>query len=432
MRYQKIDSGLFVKNRKKLCERLEKKSLVILKSYDELPRSADMEIFPYKANPAMFYLSGVVQEGCALVLCPDHPDIKMREILFLKKTNPTMEIWYGKKLDFEAGKEISAIENVKWIEDFYSVLNELMLTYDTVYLNTNEHIKAFSTLKINETRFIKEIKTHYPLHNYKRLAPIIRELRMIKEPEEIELIKKACQITRNAFMRVLKTMKPDITEYEIEAEITYEFIKSGANGHAYHPIIAAGENNCFLHYNDNDKICKAGDLVLMDFGAEYAGYAADTTRTIPVSGKFSERQKVIYNAVLNVQKQTIALMRPGISLADLNEKANSLMEKELIKIGLLDAEEVAQQNQNEPLYKKYYMHGTSHFIGLDVHDVGTKQTILCAGMMLTCEPAIYIAEEGFGIRLEDDILITNAEPINLLADEPLEIADIERIMNEKE
>jgi Xaa-Pro aminopeptidase len=302
---------------------------------------------------------------------------------------------------------------------------------ENVYLSTNENLK-FNPLPSRDFRFINDIKSRFPLHNYKRLGKIISELRCRKEPEEIELMKKACALTNKAFHRVLKFVKPGVNEYEIEAEIIHEFLRNGANGHAYPPIVASGKNACILHYPDNDKKCKDGDLVLMDFGADYANYSADTTRTIPVNGKFSPRQREIYEAVLRVLRKAISLMIAGKTINSFNKEVNKIMENELIGLSLFTKEDVEKQDADNPMYFKYFMHGTSHFIGLDVHDTGTKDTVFEPGMVLSCEPGIYIEEENIGIRLENDILITEGKPVDLLKDEPLEPDEIEQLMAERE
>ncbi len=427
MRYNKIPKNLFIKNRKKISEKITGNSVAVINSNDQMPRNGD-QTFVYRQNSDFFYLTGIEQEKSILIICPNAENKKLREILFLLKPEKELEIWEGHKFTKKEAQDISGIKTVKWLSDFDITLRELLLNNDDIYLNINEYSKFTTEVPYKDIRFINEIKEKYPLHNYKRLAPVLTEMRLQKEPEEIELLQKACDITTGAFHRILKFIKPDIKEYEIEAEITHEFIKNGATGHAYEPIIASGKNNCVLHYVSNDQICKDGDLVLMDFGAEYAGYAADTTRTIPVNGKFTRRQKEVYNSVLNVFKKAVKLIKPGATINNVNNKVNKLIEKELIQLGLIKKEELNKKEKKETVRMKYFMHGTSHFIGLDVHDVGTKDTVFKPGMVLSCEPAIYIEEEGFGIRLENDILITEDGQIDLLADEPIEPDEIEKLM----
>ncbi len=427
MRYKKPEKSLFVKNREKLYKLLKNNSVAIINSADEMPRNGD-QTFPYRQNSDFFYLTGIEQEKSILLICKGCKTPEFKEILFILKSDKKLEIWEGHKLTKEEVKEISGIKIVKYIHEFDGILRELVLSSEYIYLNRNENVKFETPVPYKDIRFAKEIQEKYPLHKYERLAPLLTGLRLIKEPEEIELIKKACEITTSAFHKVLKFVKPDIKEYEIEAEITAEFLRKGAGGHAYQPIIASGKGNCVLHYVSNDKICKEGDLVLMDFGAEYANYAADTTRTIPVSGRFTERQKEVYNAVLHVMKKATKLIKPGNTINKVNEEVNRLIEKELVNLGLAKQSEISDKEKRDTVRMKYFMHGNSHFMGLDVHDVGTKDTVFRPGMVLSCEPAIYIEEEGFGIRLENDILVTENGQIDLLADEPIEIEDIERLM----
>lgn len=426
MRYQPIKSSLFQKNRKKLSARIDKNSVAIIHSNDEMPRNGD-QYFSYRQSSDFFYLCGIEQEKSILVICPDYVNESLREILFILKPNKKLEIWEGHKLTLKEAQEISGIKTVKWIEDFPIVLGELLQNNSKIYLNLAENTKFQPEIATRDTRKQKELKKKYPLHQYDRLAPVLAELRTIKEEEEISIIKQACAITNKAFRKVLQTVKPEMYEYEIEAEMTHAFIKNGAKGHAYAPIIASGKNACILHYVDNDAKCNDGDLLLMDFGAEYANYAADCSRTIPLNGKFTERQKACYQSVLSVLKKAQKLLVPGATINEVNKKVNSMMEEEMIKLGLFTEEDVDKQDEADPLYFKYFMHGTSHFIGLDVHDVGGKDLELKKGMILTCEPGIYIEEEGIGIRLENDILVDD-EPVNLMLDIPIEIDEIEASM----
>lgn len=427
MRYLKIDNELFKRNRHKLMNKFEKKSVAMLNSSDQVPRNGDQN-FNFRQNSDFFYFTGIEQEKSILLLNPDSKISENKEILFILKPDLNLEIWEGHKLTNEEASEISGIKTVKWLDDFEMTMREIVILSENIYLNSNEYAKFTSEIDSRDLRFISDIKKMFPLHNYQRLAPLITKLRLIKEPEEIELMQKACDITNAAFRRVLKFVKPGVKEYEIEAEITYEFIRNGANGHAYQPIIASGKDNCALHYVFNDKVCNDGDLVLMDFGAEYANYLADTTRTIPVNGKFTERQKEVYSSVLKVLKNAEKLIKKGNTINQINKEVNIFIEEELVKLGLADKNEILDQKKKETVRMKYFMHGNSHFMGLDVHDVGYKDTVLEPGMVLSCEPAIYIAEENIGVRLENDILVTENGQINLLANEPIEIEEIEKLM----
>jgi len=428
MKYNSITPELFIRNRKKLEKKLEKNSIAFVVASDEMPRNGDQNYF-YRPNSDLFYLTGITQEKTILVICPDHPDKASNEILFILHASKETEIWQGHKLSKDEASAISGIKKVKWLDEFDSTMAELFILSENIYINTNEITKFSVEFNYSDFRFIENVKKRYPLHNYKRLAPIITSLRLIKEPEEIDLIKKACELTNKAFHRVLKFIKPGVKEFEIEAEITHEFLRNAAIGNAYHPIIGSGKNACFLHYPYNSEECKDGDMILMDFGAEYAYYCADTTRTIPVNGTFSKRQKEVYQAVLNGLKELRKLMVKGITIAQLNVEAGKIMEKEILNLGLITQKDIDTQPANNPAYKKYFMHGMSHFMGLDVHDVGTTNIPFEPGMVLTCEPGIYIPEEGLGIRLENDILITDGEPIDLLEFEPIEIDEIEKLMH---
>ncbi|NOZ35002.1 MAG: M24 family metallopeptidase [Chlorobi bacterium] len=429
MKYSKIKSELFKKNREKLYHLIKNFSVAIIHSNDEMPRNGD-QTFPFRQNSDFFYLTGIEQKKSILLICKDCENKEYKEVLFILKPEKTLEIWEGHKFTKEEAINISGISSVKYINEFGSILREVILSSKNIYLNRNENVKFETPVPYKDIRFANEIKEKYPFHHFERLAPLLTKLRLQKEPEEIELIKNACKITTSAFFKVLKFVKPDVKEYEIEAEITAEFIRNGAGGHAYQPIIASGKDSCVLHYVSNDKVCKNGDLILMDFGAEYANYAADTTRTIPVNGKFTERQKEVYNAVLRVMKKATLFIKPGNTINKVNEEVNRMIEKELVNLGLAEKKDIENSKKRDTVRIKYFMHGNSHFMGLDVHDAGTKDTVFKAGMVMSCEPGIYIEEEGFGIRLENDILVTENGQIDLLADEPIEIKDIERIMAE--
>ncbi len=427
MRYHPIQNGFFRNNRKAFVRQMEKGSVALFFSNDQYPRNGD-QYHPFRQNSDFFYLTGIEQEKSILLLAPDCPNEKLKEVLFLLQTNETLEIWEGHKYTPPEAQSTSGIENIHWLDDFEALLKEVMSYHDRVYLNSNEYVKFFPEVETREIRWGKAIREQYPLHQYRRAAPLLTRQRLIKSKEELALIREACSITNKAFRRILKFTRPGVWEFEVEAEITHEFIRNRATGHGYAPIIASGKSACVLHYTENDKICRDGDLLLMDFGAEYANYTADLSRTIPVNGKFSERQKVLYNAVLHVQKKVKKMYVPGNTINDINEEANRLMEKELIGLGLLQAGEVKKQNPEQPLLKKYFMHGTAHFLGLDVHDVGAKHEPLRPGMILTCEPGLYIPEENTGIRIENDILVTENEPVDLMADFPVEPDEIERLM----
>ena len=426
MRYNQIDSKLFIKNRDKLNKLLKLNSLTIINSNDEMPRNGD-QLFKFRQNSDLFYLTGLEQEKCILCLCPNQPNEELREIVFIIKANEELETWHGHKYTKEEASKISAIKNVKCLDEFNDVLKELISFSQNIYLNKNEYPKFSTDVPYRDIRFASKLKEQFPDKNYKQLAPLLTKLRLLKEDVEIELMQKACDITKKAFHRVLKFVEAGKMEYEIEAEITHEYITNKANGHAYAPIVASGINACTLHYVDNDNKCKDGDLLLMDFGAEYANYAADCSRTIPVNGKFSDRQKECYNAVLRIFKKAKKLFIPGNTIDNINKEVNQLIEKEMIYLGLFTEDDVKNQDTENPLYFKYLMHGISHFIGLDVHDVGAKSIALEKGMVLTCEPGLYIKEEGIGIRLENDILVDD-KPIDLMKNIPIEIEEIEELM----
>jgi len=428
MRYTKIPSTLFIKNREKFISKMEPNSIAIFTSNDVMPNNAD-DVMGFAQNNDLFYLSGIDQEESILVLYPEAALPSNREILFVKETNEQIKIWEGDKLTQEQSFEVSGVKNVKWLQDFELTIQYMAFEADTFYLGHNEHKKTLTAeMNTQQDRMISWCKKRYPLHDYKRAAKITREIRQVKSEDEIGLMQKAADISVGSFKRVLKTVKPGILEYELEAELTYELLKNGAKRHAFMPIVASGKNACALHYNTNDAICEDGDMVLMDFGVCYANYNSDTTRCFPVNGKFSNRQKEVYNAVLHCLKEGSKLLKPGVLSAVYEKEMAVLVETQLIKLGLLNAEEVKDQDPDKPLYKKYFMHGTAHHIGLDVHDVGLYTSVFEAGMVLTCEPGIYIPEEGIGCRLENDILLTQTGNINLTAAMPIEIEEIEALM----
>lgn len=430
MRYSTINPELFKLNRKNFTKQMKKNSLAVFVSNDIITRSADAS-YRWRQNPDMFYLSGIDQEETFLILFPDAPEARYREILFVRRTSEQIMIWEGKKHTQQEAAAISGIENVMWAESFESIFNMLMHYTGHVYLNTNEHDRSIAMGEATEVKFARKVMNDFPLHKYERSAPILHSLRVAKSKYEVELLSKAIDITNTGFKRALKFIKPGVWEYEVEAELTHAYISNRGTGHAYEPIVATGGNACVLHYVSNDAQCKAGDLLLMDCGAEYANYCADLTRTVPVSGKFTARQKNVYNAVLRVHHAAAAMMKPGITLNDLNNAVGKIMEEELIKLKLLKLTDVKKQDPKAPLYKKYFPHGTAHFLGLDVHDVGNRFDKLKEGAVLTCEPGIYIREENLGIRIENNLLVTKNKPVDLMAQIPIEVEEIEEIMNSK-
>jgi Xaa-Pro aminopeptidase len=428
MRYDPVDPAFFAENRKRFTALLQEQSIAIFHSNDEFPRNGDQN-FPFRQQSDLFYLSGIDQEETILVLAPGHPNKLLREVAFMKETSEKIAIWEGQKLNKQEASKISGIKVIRWTKDFEIVLKELMSWAKSVYLNANEYPKYFNPVPYKDLRFASELKAQYPLQQFERSAPLLLKLRQIKSDTEVELIRRAGEITGKAFDRVLKVLSPGMMEYEVQAEIVYIFSLNRSSGPAYLPIVASGINACALHYVDNNERCEDGDLLLMDFGAEYANYAADITRTIPVNGKFTSRQKDCYNAVLRVHDKAIQLLRPGITIDEFNKKVNKMMEAEMIGLGLFTKEQVKQQDPDKPLYMKYFMHGTAHPLGLDVHDVGSKYDPLEAGMVLTCEPGLYIRDEKIGIRIEDDILVTDGDPVNLTQQIPVTIEEIEALMN---
>ncbi len=430
MKYKSIDATLFVRNRERFKKAIKKDSVSIFNSNDIMPTNADGTM-TFRQNNDLFWMSGIDQEESIVLIAPDAPFPAYKEALFIRETNDEIAIWEGHKLTKDEATEISGIKNVFWLSEFDSVFKDVCSNSECIYLNTNEHLRASTLVETRDRRFIDKCKKDFPLHEYERLSPIMHRLRSLKDPVEIELMREACGITEKAFRRILKFVKPGVNELEVEAEIVHEFLRNRSRGPAYQSIIAGGFNSCVLHYVQNNKILKDGDILLMDFGAEYANYASDMTRCLPVNGKFSIRQKQVYNAVLKVMQEAIQMLVPGNNWIDYHIEVGKVMESELVSIGLLNSSDIKNQNPNMPLYKKYFMHGTSHFIGLDVHDVGNKYIPFEEGMVLTCEPGIYIREENLGIRIENDILITNNGPVDLMKDIPIQIEELEGLMNEK-
>lgn len=429
MKYEQIDKKLFVENRKLFSIKLKENTLAIFNANDIMPTNADGTV-PFRQNNDLFWLCGVDQEETVLVIFPDHPDKNLREILFLKETNKEIAIWEGAKLTKEEAYNTSGIQTVFWLSELENKLAELIAKANEIYLNKNMHSRSTSEVQTRDDRFRIMIKEKFPSKNIIEVAPIMHDLRYIKSKIEIALMQTACNITEKGLKRILPFIKAGVMEYEIEAELIHEFLINRSAGFAYQPIIASGINSCVLHYIDNNKPCKNGDILLMDFGAEYANYASDLTRTIPVNGKFSARQKAVYNSVLHVMKEATKMLVPGTNFKDYNKEVGRIMEAELIKLELLDKHDVKKQDPKNPLFKKYFMHGTSHSIGLDVHDVGSFETPMKDGMIFTCEPGIYILEEELGIRLENDILITTNGPNDLMKNIPIEVDEIEELMNE--
>jgi Xaa-Pro aminopeptidase len=430
MKYLALSTSLFVNNRKRFIPHMKPSSVAVFNSNDEMPRSGDQN-YPFRQNADLFYLSGIDQEQSVLVLYPDCPNPLYREVLFLRKTNEHIAIWEGHKYTMEEARKVSGIQTILWLDEWNAVFPMLMNWCSNVYLNLNENDRFRSEVVYRDLRFANELRANYPAHNYERSAPIMKALRSVKSEEEIKMISEAISITNKAFRRILGFIKPGVMEYEIEAEITHEFIRNRATGHAYSPIIASGANANILHYVDNNQECRDGELILMDFGAEYANYAADLSRTVPVNGKFTQRQRDVYQAVLRVMKAATGMLVVGNTIEQYHAEVGKIMEKELIGLGLLKAEDVAKQDPSRPLYKKYFMHGTSHYLGLDVHDTGSRHEPMKAGMVFTCEPGIYIPEEKLGIRLENNILITQEGPVDLMKDIPLEADEIESFMSKQ-
>lgn len=428
MKYTPLPASLYIKNRAKLAAKMAKNSVAIFNSNDIMPTNADGTM-KFRQNNDLFYLSGIDQEESILLLAPDCPNPAMREVLFLKETNEHIAIWEGHKYTKEEAEATSGIKNIQWLDKFDLIFSTVMALSDRVYLNTNEHLRAGVVVETRDARFIKTCKEQFPLHEYERAAPLMHELRGVKEQEEIDQLQIACDITEKGFRRILNFVKPGVTEYEIEAEYLHEFLRNRSKGFAYEPIIASGISACVLHYLENNKACNDGELLLMDVGAEYGNYNADMTRTIPVSGKFTDRQKAVYNAVLRVHKEASSMLRPGVTIQDYHKEVGLIMQSELIGLGLIDQTDIQNQDPNWPAYKKYFMHGTSHHLGLDVHDVGTMYGPIQPGMVFTVEPGIYIPDESFGIRLENDIVVLENGYFDLMKNIPIEADEIEDLMN---
>jgi Xaa-Pro aminopeptidase len=429
MKYHPINPNLFIKNRKNFMAKMKPSSLAVFNSNDVFTTGADSTL-PFSQNRDIFYLSGADQEHTILLLFPECPDPAHREVLFVTETNSHIAVWEGEKLTKVKATEVTGIKTVYWLSDFDKKFFEMMTQCDSIYFNTNEHYRQAVELETREDRFIKKTKAQFPAHNYAKSAPILQRLRAVKDQIEIDVMQKACDITNAAFRRVLNFVEPGVMEYEVEAEFLHEFIRRRSDGFSYTPIIASGNNANVLHYIENNQECKSGDLMLIDAGAQYANYSSDMTRTIPVNGRFTERQKQVYNAVLKVKNEATKMLVPGTLWKEYHIQVGKIMTRELLELGLIDKADVQNEDPNWPAYKKYFMHGTSHHIGLDTHDYGVLWEPMQAGNVFTVEPGIYIPEEGFGIRLEDDLVINNSgAPFNLMRDIPIEVEEIEDIMN---
>lgn len=422
-----INCSLFKKNRIKLKKKIIPNAICVFESNDQMPTNAD-GLMPFKQNSDLFYLTGIDQEDTSLILFPEAKNKDYKEILFIKKTNDTIRVWEGHKLTKQEAQKKSGIKTVLWNDEFISTLKYLIPDSSCVYLTSNEHPRANIIVETRNARLRSMLKNLFPNNKFKKASSIMHQIRSIKEVEEIDAIKKACDITKNGFNRILKFIKPGIFEYNIQAELIHEFINNCSKGFAYEPIIASGKNACILHYIDNNQILKKDDVILMDFGAEYNNYASDLTRCVPVNGRFTTRQKNVYNAVLRVMRGAKKILKPGVFLNDYEKRVGILMEKELVDLGLISIEEIKRQGK-VPVYKKYFMHGTSHHLGLDVHDVSDSKTPLLDGMVLTCEPGIYIPEENLGIRLENDILISQNETVDLMSEIIIDPEEIEEALN---
>lgn len=428
MRYEPIDPQLFIQNRERLRELLPPKSLVILNSNDILPTNADGTML-LRQNSDIFYLSGIHQEDTILVIFPDAPDEKQREMLFTKETSELIAIWEGEKHTKDSAKATSGIDHVHWVDTFPGIFRMLMTQADHVFLNTNEHARATDMVETRDLRFIRETMAKYPLHDYRRLAPLMGELRVVKSELEIEQIQKACDITESGFRRILKYIKPGVKEYQVEAELLHEYLIHGSDGFAYDPIIGSGKNACVLHYLENHDTCDDGEMLLMDVACRYANYNSDLTRTVPVNGRFTDRQRAVYNAVLRTMRSCAEMLKPGVIIKDYQEAVGLMVQEELLALELITKDDIKNQDPDKPAYKKYFMHGTSHHIGLDVHDIGDNSLPVKEGMVYTIEPGIYIREENLGCRLENDYVVTATGTRDLMATIPVEADEIEELMN---
>lgn len=427
MRPSPIESSFYKENRERFSQRLQSNTIAVFNSNVQMPTNADGTL-PFVQNSDLFYLTGIDQENTTLILFPDAVNPKFRAVLFIRYADEQVLTWEGHKLSKEAAREISGIESVLWQGEFERVFKSLAFEASCICLNSNEHKRADISIKNKDEQFVEWCREKFPLHSFQRAAPILHELRTKKHKLEIAVIQKACDITKSGFLRLARFLRPGVFEYELQAELAHEFLKSGSRGFAYEPIIASGQDSCVLHYITNHKECKAGDIVLLDVAAEYGNYKSDLTRVLPVNGKFTPRQKDIYRAVLNMFNYAKSLMQPGTVFEEYTQAVAEKAEEELIKLGLLKLADVKRQDKERPLYRKYFMHGVSHFLGLDVHDVGNLSGKMAEGMLLTCEPGIYVREESIGVRLENNILITESGHLDLMSSIPIEPEEIEVLM----
>ena len=427
MKYAPLDPQIFIQNRKRFVSKMQKNSIAIFISNDEYPTNGDA-LHDYKQNTELYWLSGIEQEGSMVILFPDNPDPKFREVLVLVRPQELKEIWDGKRLRANEANTISGIKTIVWLDVMDASLQQWVHLADAIYLDSNENDRKNNLLRTNEYRFIDEMKARYPLHTFCRAASIMKELRAVKTKEEVQVIQKAVDITEVAFRRLLQFIQPGVKEYEIEAEIYHSFLSQRATGVAYHSIIASGDNARTLHYTSNNNVCKDGALILMDFGAEYGGYCADLTRTVPVNGKFTKRQKEVYNACLHLHDYGKSILKPGISIVNYTDKVGEEASKQFLKIGLLSKSDIKNEDAENRAYRKYLYHGISHHLGLDVHDLGTRTAPITAGMVFTVEPGIYIKEEKMGVRIENNICITKTGHQDLMKNIPIKAEEIETLM----
>jgi len=427
MKYLPLNPELFKKNRERFVKAMKRDSIAIFVSNDEMPANGDA-LYPFKQNSDLFWLSGIIQEDSMVILFPDNPDPKYREVLVLVRPNEQKEKWDGKRLRVAEAQQISGIKTIIWLDSVEALLQQWIHLADNIYLDSNENDRKANSLRTREYRFIDEIKQKYPLHQYERAAKILKDLRSIKTPLEIEVLQKAIDITDNTFRRVLKFIRPDVMEFEIEAELYHSFLSQRATGPAYSSIIASGDRARTLHYISNNQECRDGELILMDFGAEYGGYCADLTRTVPVNGKFTRRQKTVYNACLHLHNYAKNILKPGITIADYTDKVGEEATQQFLKIGLLKKKDVKNENPDNRAYRKYLYHGISHHLGIDVHDLGTRTEPIKAGMVFTIEPGIYIEEEQMGIRIENNVWITKNGNDDLMKNIPITVEEIEGLM----
>ena len=427
MKYTPLDTQIFIQNRKRFVSKMQKNSIAIFVSNDEYPLNGDA-LHDFKQNTELYWLSGIEQEGSMVILFPDNPDPKYREVLVLVRPQELKEIWDGKRLRANEANTISGIKTIVWVDVLDGILQQWVHLADAIYLDSNENDRKNNLLRTSEYRFIDEMKARYPLHNFCRAATIMKELRAVKTKEEVQVIQKAIDITELAFRRLLQFIQPGVKEYEIEAEIYHSFLSQRATGVAYHSIIASGDNARTLHYTSNNNVCKDGELILMDFGAEYGGYCADLTRTVPVNGKFTKRQKEVYNACLHLHDYAKSILKPGISILNYTDKVGEEASKQFLKIGLLSKSDIKNEDAENRAYRKYLYHGISHHLGLDVHDLGTRTAPITAGMVFTIEPGIYIKEEKMGVRIENNFWITKTGNQDLMKNIPIKAEEIEALM----